>query len=95
VWESVFFIKEAVEKSGWKSKKDALPFIQTIEGMEVKESFEHPQGNKIIRPQDHKAVIDFSLSQIQNGEIHVKQHIPATEVAKSFPPRVDFTKEAI
>ena len=40
-------------------------------------------------------MIDFSLSQIQNGEIHVKQHIPAAEVMKAFPPRVDFTKEAM
>lgn len=95
VWESVFFIKKAVEKSGWKSRKDTLDFIEALEGMHVKESFEHPQGDKYIRPQDHKAVIDFVMSRIENGELHVKHRIPASEVEKAFPPRVDFTKERL
>jgi branched-chain amino acid transport system substrate-binding protein len=95
VWESVFFIKEGVEKSGWKSKKDALAFLQAIEGMHVKESFEHPQGDKYIRPQDHKAIIDFTMSRIENGELHVKRKIAAADLEKMLPPRVDFTKEAL
>lgn len=95
VWESVFFIKKAIEKSGWQSRKDTLDFMEALEGMQVKESFEHPQGDKYIRPQDHKAVIDFAMSRIENGELHVKHRIPAAEVEKAFPPRVDFTKERI
>jgi len=95
VWESVFFIKKGVEKSGWKSKKDALAFLQAIEGMQVKESFEHPQGDKYIRPQDHKAIIDFTMSRIENGELHVKRKIAAAEIEKMLPPRVDFTKESL
>ena len=94
VWESVFFIQKAVEKSGWKSKKDAVAFMQALEGMRVEESFEHPQGAKYIRPTDHKAVIDFRMSQIRNGELHVKHVIPASELEKAFPPRHDFSKES-
>jgi branched-chain amino acid transport system substrate-binding protein len=95
VWESVFFIKEAVEKSGWKQRRDALEFIQAIEGMHVKESFQHPQGDKYIRAKDHKAVIDFAMSRIENGEIHVKHRVAAVDLEKSFPPRVDFTRESM
>lgn len=95
VWESVFFIKEAVEKSGWKSKKDTPAFIEALEGMRVEESFEHPQGSKYIRAQDHKAVIDFYMSQIQDGRIHVQNKIAATDVEKYFPARFDFTKEKL
>lgn len=94
VWESVFFVKKAVEKSAWKSKKDTPDFIKALEGMKVEESFEHPQGAKFIRAKDHKAVIDFYMSRVENGEIHVKQNIPAAEVEKHFPPRYDFTKES-
>ena len=94
VWESVFFIQKAIEKSGWKSKKDTPDFIQALEGLKVKESFEHPQGDKYIRAQDHKAVIDFFMSKIENGEIHVKNNIPSSDVASRFPPRFDFTKES-
>lgn len=94
LWESVFFIKEAVEKSGWKSKKDTPDFIEALEGMEVKESFAHPQGDKIIRKSDHKSVINFYMSHIEDGEIHVKHNIPASNVEKNFPPRFDFSKES-
>lgn len=94
VWESVFFIQKAIEKSGWKSKKDTPDFIQALEGLRVKESFEHPQGDKYMRAQDHKTVIDFSMSHIENGEIRVKKMIPAAEVESRFPARYDFTKES-
>ena len=94
-WEAVFFIKKAVEMSGWKSRKDNLGVIEALEGMRVEESLEHPQGNKVIRKQDHKAIIDFYMSRVENGEIHVKHKIPASEVESRMPPKVDFTKEAI
>ncbi len=94
VWESVFFIQKAVEKSGWKSKKDTPDFIQALEGMKVSESFEHPQGDKYIRAKDHKAVINFHMSKVENGEIHVKHQIPAGNIEKFFPARYDFTKES-
>jgi len=94
VWESVFFIQKAAEKSNWRSKKDTPDFIQALEGMKVDESLEHPQGAKYIRAEDHKAVIDFYMSQVQNGEIHVKHNIPASDVARHFPARYDFSKES-
>jgi hypothetical protein len=48
VWEGIFFIQKAIEKSGWKSKKDTPDFIQALEGLAVEESFEHPQGDKVM-----------------------------------------------
>lgn len=93
VWESIFFIKRAVEKSGWKSKKDNPDFIQALEGMEVKESFEFPQGDKYMRREDHKAVIDHYMSHVENGEIHVKMRLPKEDIVKRFPPRYNFTSE--
>jgi hypothetical protein len=62
--------------------------------MKVEESFEHPQGPKYIRKEDHKAVIDFYMSRVENGEIHVKQKIAAADLEKRFPSRHDFTKES-
>lgn len=95
VWESVFYIQKAVEKSGWTTKADNLKFMLAMEGMRVSESFEHPQGNKYIRPQDHKAVIDFKMSRIEQGSIAVQHPIPAADIEKLFPPRIDFTKESV
>ena len=87
-------IKDAIEKSGWKSKKDTPDFIQALEGMEAKESFEHPQGDKFMRAQDHKAVIDHYMSHIEDGQIRVQMKIPKEDIVTRFPPRFDFTKEA-
>ena len=95
VWESVFFIKNAIEKSGWKSKRDNLDFIQALEGMEVKESFEFPQGDKYMRREDHKAVIDHWMSHVENGQIHVKMKIPKEDIVKRFPARDNFTTEKL
>jgi branched-chain amino acid transport system substrate-binding protein len=94
-WESVFFIKKAIEKSGWRSQKDTPDFVQALEGMEVQESFEHPQGAKHIRRQDHKAIIDHSMSRVENGEIHVKHKVAGKDLEKRFPPLVDFTREEL
>jgi len=94
-WESVFFIKKAVEKGGWRSRADNPAFIAALEGMSVEESFEHPQGAKRIRREDHKAIIDSYMSRVENGEIHVKQRVAAAEVETRMPPRVDFTKETL
>jgi len=95
VWESTFFIKKAIEKSGWKSKADNLAFIKALEGMRVEESLEHPQGAKYIRPSDHKAVIDFTMSKVEKGEISMIKPIPAKEIESLFPPRNDFSKESV
>lgn len=95
VWESVFFIKKAVEKSGWKVKADNPAFIRALEGMRVEESFEHPQGAKYIRPSDHKAVIDFKMSKVEKSEISVIKPISANEIETLFPPRNDFSKESV
>jgi len=95
IWESVFFIQKAVEKSHWQSKKDNLAFMKAMEGMRVEESFEHPQGGKYIRASDHKAVIDFKMSKIEKNEIVVQKPITAKEIEPLFPPRNDFSKEAV
>lgn len=95
IWESVFFIQKAVEKSHWQSKRDNLAFMKAMEGMRVEESFEHPQGGKYIRASDHKAVIDFKMSKIEKNEIVVQKPITAKEIEPLFPPRNDFSKEAV
>ena len=45
-WEDIFAIKQAVEASGYKTRKDVEGVIQALEGMEMKNSLGHPQGDK-------------------------------------------------
>lgn len=93
-WETVFFIKKAVEKSGWKRKKDTPEVIKALEGMQVKESIEHPQGDKYIRAEDHKTVINFNMSQIEDGLIKFRHNIASNDVVTRFPARYAFNKQS-
>ena len=50
-WEDIFAIKQAIEASGYKTRKDVEGVIQALEGMQMKNSLassarrqDHPQG---------------------------------------------------
>jgi branched-chain amino acid transport system substrate-binding protein len=86
-WEDVFAIKQAVETSGYKTRKDVEGAIQALEGMQMKNSLAHPQGDKYIRKEDHVGIIDCYISRVENGKLEVKKRIPKEELAKNMPLR--------
>ncbi len=91
VWESMFALKHAIEKSGWKSRKDTPKVIKALEGMKFKESVEFPQGDMWIRAKDHLTITGLYVEQIDHGKLKVVAKIPAKDV--EFKPVVDRTKE--
>src|SRR5207253_8221967 len=54
-FESVNFLKLAAQKSGFRGREDTMKIIEALEGMEVKESDDFPQGDKSLRREDHQA----------------------------------------
>ena len=86
-WEDVFAIKQAVETSGYKTRKDIEGVIQALEGMQMKNSLAHPQGDKLIRKEDHAGIIDCYISRVENGKYEVKRRIPKEDIAKNMPLR--------
>jgi branched-chain amino acid transport system substrate-binding protein len=91
VWEAFFALKNAIEKVNWQDKKDTPKVIQALEGMELKESVEFPQGNAVIRAQDHAIQTGLYVEQVENGAIKVVAKIPAADA--TYQPTVDFSKE--
>jgi len=91
-WEDIFALKAAIEKSGYKTRKDVEGVIQALEGMEMKNSLAHPQGDKIIRKEDHVGIIDCYISRVEGGKLEVKKRIPKEELAKNMPLRHDLSK---
>ena len=89
-YELVHLIKEAVEKSGWKTKADNAKLIKQLEGMTMKLSSTYPQGDKFIRPEDHQGFHQHWMSRVENGILSVKFHIPTEGV--TYPAPVDFRK---
>jgi branched-chain amino acid transport system substrate-binding protein len=86
-WEDIFAIKQAVETSGYKTRKDIEGVIKALEGMQMKNSLGHPQGDKLIRQEDHAGIIDYHISRVENGKFEVKKRIPKEELAKNLPLR--------
>ena len=86
-WEDIFAIKQAIEMSGYKTRKDVEGVIQALEGMQMKNSLAHPQGDKIIRKEDHVGILDCYISRVENGKLEVKKRIPKEELLKNMPLR--------
>jgi branched-chain amino acid transport system substrate-binding protein len=94
-WEDIFAIKQAVEASGYKARKDMEGVIQALEGMQLKNSLAHPQGDKLIRKEDHVGIIDCYISRVENGKLAVKRRIPKEDLAKNMPIRHDLSKMSV
>lgn len=94
-WEDIFAIKQAVEASGYKTRKDVEGVIKALEGMQMKNSLAHPQGDKYIRKEDHVGIIDCYISRVENGKLEVKKRIPKEELAKNMPVRYDLSKKPV
>jgi branched-chain amino acid transport system substrate-binding protein len=90
-WETIFALKRAIEETGWESREDHPELIKALEGMEFKESYEFPQGDKFIRAEDHQAFMKHFIEKFEDGKMVVIAETPVE--AGLYPPEVDFTKE--
>lgn len=91
-WEDIFALKTAIEQSGYKTRKDVEGVIQALEGMQMKNSLAHPQGDKLIRKEDHVGIIDCYISKVIDGKLAVQKRIPKEELLKNMPIRHDLSK---
>jgi branched-chain amino acid transport system substrate-binding protein len=94
-WEDIFAIKQAIETSGYKTRKDVEGVIEALEGMQIKNSLAHPQGDKLIRKEDHVGIIDCYISRVENGKLEVKKRIAKEDLLKNMPIRHDLSKMAV
>jgi len=75
-FESMNFLKLGIQKSGFKGRADSAKLIEALEGMEVKESDDFPQGDKTIRKEDHQAFLRQFIFDIKNGKYHLLDVVP-------------------
>lgn len=86
-WEDLFALKQAIEKSGYNTRKDVEGVIQALEGMEMKNSLGHPQGDKFIRKEDHVGIMDCYISRVVNGKLALQKRVPKEDLLKNMPVR--------
>jgi branched-chain amino acid transport system substrate-binding protein len=87
-FESVNAVKIAMEKSGFQSRADAAKLIAALEGLEMKEGDDFPQGDKILRKEDHQAFLREFIYDIQDGKPHILETVPKDKTI--FPPACKF-----
>jgi len=88
-FEAINFLKLGMQKSGFRGREDTMKLIEALEGMDVKESDDFPQGDKTLRKEDHQAFIREFIFEIKNNKHHIVEVIPKDKTI--LPPACKFT----
>jgi branched-chain amino acid transport system substrate-binding protein len=97
-FEAMNFLKLGIQRSGFKGraagdaefKKESLKLIEALEGMEVKESDDFPQGDKLLRREDHQAFLRQFIFDIHNNKHRLLEVIARDKTV--VPPACTFPK---
>jgi branched-chain amino acid transport system substrate-binding protein len=87
-FEAMNAVKLAIEKSGFRGRDDAPKLIAALEGLEMKEGDDFPQGDKILRKDDHQAFLREFIFDIKDGKPRILDVIPKEKTM--FPPACKF-----
>ncbi|MFI5326519.1 MAG: ABC transporter substrate-binding protein [Candidatus Rokuibacteriota bacterium] len=75
-FEGVNFLKLGMERSKFRGREDSMKLIEALEGMEVKESDDFPQGDKTLRKEDHQAFVREFIFEIRDMKFKLLDIIP-------------------
>jgi branched-chain amino acid transport system substrate-binding protein len=90
-WETLFSIKEAVEKSGYKGPGDKQKLVEAIESTTgYDEGKGHPQGKKQFIGKAHQVFAPQFISKVEGGKLTVV-HTASIEDSL-YEPKADYTK---
>jgi branched-chain amino acid transport system substrate-binding protein len=75
-FEAVNALKVGMQKSGFRGREDTMKLIEALEGLEMKEGDDFPQGDKLLRKEDHQAFLREFLFEIQGGKYKILEVVP-------------------
>jgi branched-chain amino acid transport system substrate-binding protein len=87
-FEAINFLKLGMQKSGFRGREDTMKLIEALEGLDVKESDDFPQGDKTLRKEDHQAFIREFIFDIKGGQHRILEVVPKEKTI--FPPACKF-----
>ncbi len=94
VWETLFVIKEAMQKAGYQGPQDKAKFIEALESLEkFDEGRDHPQGDKIFNGKNHQAYGHQNISKVESGRLNVVHRTAIEDGGPQSP--ADYTKMAL
>jgi branched-chain amino acid transport system substrate-binding protein len=87
-FEAMNFLKLGIQKSGFRGREDTAKLIEALEGLEVKEGDDFPQGDKTLRKEDHQAFLREFIFEIKGGKHHIVEVVPKEKTV--FPAACKF-----
>src|SRR5256714_429185 len=81
-------LKIRMEKSGFRGREDTPKLIEALEGLEMKEGDDFPQGDKTLRKEDHQAFIREFIFDVHDGKHRILDTVPKEKTI--FPPECKF-----
>src|SRR5260221_2211067 len=88
-YEALNALKLAMEKSGFTGRADTMKLVEALEGLEMKEGDDFPQGDKTLRKEDHQAFLRQVIAEVRGGKYKVLKVIDKDQTI--FPPACKFT----
>ncbi|MCK6450507.1 MAG: ABC transporter substrate-binding protein [Alphaproteobacteria bacterium] len=91
VWETLFIIKQAMEKADYHGPEKKVAFMEALESLkEFPESRQHPQGRKIFNGKTHQVFGHQFISKVENKKLKV---VHKTSIEDGmYPDEGDYTK---
>ncbi len=92
-FEALNAMKTGMQMSKFEGRKDTKKLIEALEGLEMKLSDDHPQGDKTLRKADHQAFLTEFIYEVTDGTAKDGKYKVLQEVAKDktiVPPACKF-----
>jgi branched-chain amino acid transport system substrate-binding protein len=88
-YEAMNALKIGMEKSKFRGRADTDKLIAALEGLEMKEGDDFPQGDKSLRKEDHQAFLRQFIFEVRNGAFKIIQVVDKDKTI--FPAACKFT----
>jgi len=75
-YEAINALKIGMQKSGFRGREDTMKLIEALEGLEMKEGDDFPQGDKLLRKEDHQAFVREFVFEVRGGKHKILEVIP-------------------
>jgi len=87
-YEAVNAVKLGMQKSGFRGREDTMKLVEALEGLEMKEGDDFPQGDKVLRKEDHQAFVREFIFEIKGGKHRILETVEKEKTL--FPPACRF-----
>jgi branched-chain amino acid transport system substrate-binding protein len=88
-YEAMNALKIGMEKAKFQGRADSEKLIAALEGLEMKEGDDFPQGDKTLRKEDHQAFLRQFIFEVNNGAFKILQVVDKDKTI--FPAACKFT----